>query len=331
MAFFKFSFPGQKDQDHSDSAAQSMESLRKRVKHRLMGSAVLVILAVIGFPMVFDSQPRPLPLDMAIDIPDKAKVSPSMAPQNLRSQSSHQPGTSKAMNAAMPPDQAAPDAMESNDPQKGQPPGQAPTPPSALAPALAPASASASKAILPPSSAVAAPKQPPTLAPPTSVVSAPIHSAAPKDSTLGAKEGLSAKEEIVSPKLSSAADSAKVVTKTEAKGDTKTDTPSPAKLPANAKTEIAKPAVPKKEESKVASDLTSARYVIQVGAFSDEAKVKQVREKLEKAGLHTFVLPIVDKGVTRTRVRLGPFTSKDEANKSANKAKALNFQPNIFK
>jgi DedD protein len=68
-----------------------------------------------------------------------------------------------------------------------------------------------------------------------------------------------------------------------------------------------------------------------VGAFSDEAKLKEVRDTLEKAGLHTYTSPVVVQNVKTTRVRLGPYPNKEEANKWAAKVKALNLQANVFK
>jgi DedD protein len=74
MAFFNFRKAGA---DPVASAAQpeSVEALRKRAKQRLIGSAVLVLAGVIGFPLVFDTQPRPIAVDIPIDIPDRGKSS----------------------------------------------------------------------------------------------------------------------------------------------------------------------------------------------------------------------------------------------------------------
>ena len=75
MAFFKFRKNA--DEQHPPAAAaESVEALRKRARHRLIGAAVLVLLGVIGFPLLFDSQPRPIAVDIPIDIPDKNKAKP---------------------------------------------------------------------------------------------------------------------------------------------------------------------------------------------------------------------------------------------------------------
>src|SRR5690242_18549767 len=80
MAFFKFRKGGD-EQPTPPTAAESVEAMRKRARHRLIGAAVLVLLGVIGFPLLFDSQPRPIAVDIPIEIPDKAKVRPLGTPQ----------------------------------------------------------------------------------------------------------------------------------------------------------------------------------------------------------------------------------------------------------
>ena len=50
---------------------QSIEAVRRRARHRLMGAAVLVLLGVIGFPLLFDTQPRPIAVDVPIEIPSR--------------------------------------------------------------------------------------------------------------------------------------------------------------------------------------------------------------------------------------------------------------------
>jgi DedD protein len=52
-------------------ASQSIEAVRRRARHRLIGAAVLVLLGVIGFSLLFDTQPRPISVDIPIEIPAK--------------------------------------------------------------------------------------------------------------------------------------------------------------------------------------------------------------------------------------------------------------------
>lgn len=75
MAFFKFRKGGD-EHPTPQPATESVEVLRKRARHRLMGAAILVLAGVVGFPLLFDNQPRPIAVDIPIEIPDKAKVKP---------------------------------------------------------------------------------------------------------------------------------------------------------------------------------------------------------------------------------------------------------------
>jgi DedD protein len=226
MAFFKF----RKSNDENSAAPllpDSLEAMRRRAKTRLIGSAVLVLIGVVGFPLLFDKQPRPISVDMPIDIPDRNKVKPLP-----------QPATA-----------------------------------SVVAPA-APASASASAII----------------------------------------------EEKSIPETASIAQSApKLVAKIE---PTPTPTPAP------------KPVVKVDESEKVkallngqgidqATEAVVGRYVVQVGAFADPAKAREARLKLEHAGLKTYTHVAETKDGPRIRVRVGPFTSKAEADKAAQKVKTL--------
>jgi DedD protein len=69
---------------------------------------------------------------------------------------------------------------------------------------------------------------------------------------------------------------------------------------------------------------------VQIGAFNDEAKVREVRTKVEKEGIKTYTNIAQTKEGTRTRVRVGPFTSRDEADKVARKIKQLQLQPQVL-
>lgn len=67
--------------------AGSMEVARTRARRRLIGAAVLVAVGVIGFPLLFDTAPRPLPVDIPIEIPSKDGAPPLAAarPPSVRS------------------------------------------------------------------------------------------------------------------------------------------------------------------------------------------------------------------------------------------------------
>lgn len=225
MAFFKFRLPGRVGSDEalaSASPAESLEALRRRARQRLMGAAVLVLLAVVGFPLLFDTQPRPISVDIPIDIPDKNKVAPGAVPPAL---------------------------------------------------VKVPTEADAKPAELPPT------------------------------------VGLGPKEEVVAP---AAKDGVPAVT--------------PGAAPAVA----AVAAAQGKEAPAVAKDPAATRYVVQVGAYAEDAKVREVRAKLEKAGLKTYTQQADSKEGKRTRVRMGPYTDKAEAEKALAKAKGLQLQATLL-
>ena len=69
MAFFKFRKVATHSRPRLPRRPQSVEVMRRRAKHRLIGAAVLVLLGVIGFPLLFDTQPRPIAVDIPIEIP----------------------------------------------------------------------------------------------------------------------------------------------------------------------------------------------------------------------------------------------------------------------
>jgi DedD protein len=105
-------------------------------------------------------------------------------------------------------------------------------------------------------------------------------------------------------------------------------TPSPAQLPkpaAQAAKPVAPAPTPAAEPLKADSATPAAaagRFVVQVGAFAEAAAVRDTRAKVEKLGLVTYTQVVETPGGARTRVRIGPFASRDEADKAAAKLKA---------
>jgi len=70
-----------------------------------------------------------------------------------------------------------------------------------------------------------------------------------------------------------------------------------------------KPAAP----AKTATSVKNEGFAVQVGAFQDESKLKQVRDKLTAAKITTYTEP----SGNLTRLRVGPFTTREAAEKSA--------------
>lgn len=66
------------------AAAQGDEAIVQRARagarRRLIGAAVLLAAGVIAFPLLFETQPRPIPVDIPIEIPRKDGQPPLAAP-----------------------------------------------------------------------------------------------------------------------------------------------------------------------------------------------------------------------------------------------------------
>ena len=252
MAFFKFR-KGADDSPRASGQPPSIEAIRQRAKYRLAGATVLVLVAVIGLPLLFDKQPRPIAVDTPIVIPDKNKVLPLVIP----------PSPAKPAQASA--DTAAPTSPVATD-----------------APAQAAANTSTSPK--PAADKVVESKQP----------------VAQVDKGQAATNTVVKEAPVSSKSAATPADADRALALLEGKS-----APKPADKPAEAAAK-------------------AERYVVQVGAFSDNARAHEVRVKLERAGVKTYAQTADTKEGRRIRVRAGPFTSKAEADKVADKIKKLN-------
>ena len=57
------------------------------------------------------------------------------------------------------------------------------------------------------------------------------------------------------------------------------------------------------------------RFVIQVAALATKEKVDELRNRLKNAGIRTYTQKVATASGDRTRIRVGPFASKEEAEK----------------
>ena len=74
----------------------------------------------------------------------------------------------------------------------------------------------------------------------------------------------------------------------------------------------------------------SGRFIVQVGAFADAAKAKETRLKVERAGLTTYIHVAETPEGKRTRVRVGPFSNRADAEKAAAKIRGLDLPAAIL-
>ena len=198
---------------------ESVDEMRRRAQHRLIGAVVLVALGVVGFPLVFDTNPRPLDVDMPIVIPNPNAVPALALP----------PAATEAQTDGAAPVTAAPALSVEPNPAAGE-------------------------SGVP----LVAPSQP-----------APAQVQAPAPAQ---------------------------------------QTPEPVK--------------------ETASD---ARWVVQVGSFTDPASVRRVRQRLERAGLKTYTQIIRRNGKRLTRVRLGPFDQQAKADAAAGRARGLGLDVELLR
>ena len=261
MAFFKFRFPGQAASSPASAetvapgTGESIELVRRRARHRLIGAVVLVLLAVVGFPLLFDTQPRPVAVDTPILIPDRPTSGPSKVTQAL------------------------------------------------------PSGASPAKPLL------------------------------PDAKPLPAQDGLDAKEEVVQAAKPAPADEPKQAPE-PSEAAPKPPVVKAEVKPAPSKTDKTEPVAKPKDDGNKARALLEGkppaakgeRHVVQVGAFSDPAKVREVRRKLEQAGVITFTQVVeTSDGKSTTRVRVGPFSSREEADKAAAKVRKLDLSAAVLR
>ena len=72
------------------------------------------------------------------------------------------------------------------------------------------------------------------------------------------------------------------------------------------------------------------RFIVQVGAFADADKAREARSKLERAGMKTYMQVVDTKDGKRTRVRVGPFTTRGDADKAAARIKGLDLPASVL-
>lgn len=67
----------------------------------------------------------------------------------------------------------------------------------------------------------------------------------------------------------------------------------------------------------------SGEYLVLIGAFSNEANVKNLKNKLGEQGIRTFSEPLDTPQGKKTRVRAGPFSTREAAEKALEKMQRI--------
>jgi DedD protein len=239
----------------SDASPDAVQEARTRARRRLIGAAVLVVIGVIGFPLLFETQPRPIPVDIPIEIPRKDGA-PALAMPIAK--------TNKPAAAARV--EATPASTVSE--MITETPAQ--TQPGREALASQPASAAADK--------------------PTPVPAKLADAPAPKHASTNGKAA--------------------------------TTTAAPTVATANVDSQRAQALLEGKPADNGPSAKDTGRFVVQVGAFADASAARETRQRVEKLGLKTYTQVAQTSAGSRIRVRVGPFSSRDEADRAQAKIKA---------
>lgn len=249
----------------------SADVVRVQARRRLIGAAVLVVVAVLVLPWVFDSKPRPLPVDIPIEVPKRD------------------------LSVALPePPPPRPQAAPALQPE-----------PDVSQPAMAPQATAPAAAVIAPS------------APKHAEVPKPVETPKVEKSAEAPKDAKS----VESPKPAEPRKTAEVRKPAEP--------PKPALKPEPAKSDPPKPAKAPADAARAQAMLegrepaaASSRFVVQVGAFEQADGAREARQRVAKAGLQAHESTVQTADGKRIRVRLGPYASREEADKAAAKLRA---------
>jgi DedD protein len=256
FSFFKRDAQSAPDRAPVQGGDESSEVLaaRTRARRRLIGAVVLLGIGIVAFPLIFETQPRPLALDLPIERAGQAAPPPAV------------------------PASAAPAVQRSGAVETERADGSAVvTAPAAKLP-LTP---------WPAASATAGAASVVTARPPAASAA---QAAAPTPPPMRSAEALRA----------------------QALLDGKP-------VPSEAARSIA-----------AGSAGESGRFVVQAGAYGDSASLRAARRKVEKLGLKTYTQVVQTDAGERTRVRVGPYDTRDEAERAAAQIKGSGLAVNIL-
>jgi DedD protein len=220
-----------------------LQAARTRARRRLIGAVVLLALGVIGFPLLFETQPRPPAVDIPVQLARKGVVETAVRPV--------------------------------------EPPAPRP------APAIAP--------VEPATEPVRAPVAP-----------API--ASPSAAKLPMAASAAAAPATESGSKPAPTDGARARALLEA-------------APAVARAPVVAPAPAAAQGS---------RYVVQVGAYASADALREARQKVERLGLRTYTQVVDTEAGKRTRVRIGPFDTRDEAQAASARLKSAGLPGSVL-
>jgi DedD protein len=270
---------GQGGSRRSRSGGDPMLPEKKRARRRLVGAIALALAAAVGLPMLLDAEPRPLAGDIDIKIPSKEKAPPLPMPS-----------------APV----AAADSVDEGEEVIAPPPLSTPSP----RPAAPVADAQPPKAVTLEKDLPASPLR----------IEPDV-------------------KRVAEPKVAEPKPEPKPVERKLAEKPAEKPADKPADKPAPKKPED-KPAPPRPKDSEAARALAllegkaaakpaekhpraedkagAGRYVVQVAALASQDKATEMQARLRAAGVTAYT----EKAGSLVRVRVGPFGSREEADKA---------------
>lgn len=309
MALFRSRSIGRDTENRRNpvGSAESVESMRRRARHRLIGAAVLVAAGVVGFPLLFDTQPRPVAADVPIELPERNAAKPT-DPNAVAVVPLVGGAASSAAIAVAPPAARASGTASVRDPAMG-----------------------ANQSV----AARAEAKKPEAVAQTEAMPE-------PDPSTDRTRKG--AADKVAEKPSERVAEKTKPPERDSAKTSTAAADKPPERLgpkpPSRDELRIAKLEEAARvrallqgkseKEAAVAASSVGRRYIVQIGAFSEPERARVARQKAERAGIKTFTQETKIGTDTWTRVRVGPFATRAEADDAASKLKGLSLQASIL-
>ncbi|MDR2129430.1 MAG: SPOR domain-containing protein [Burkholderiaceae bacterium] len=297
MAFFKFRKSGgesdadfQVSRNSAAAASETIDALRRRARHRLIGAAVLVLIVVIGFPLIFNTQPRPIPVDAAIVIPDRDEVAP------LRYESAV----------------AAVDSLDGREEVIANAPPQ-----------TGPVADTASVDLPSPGASAAA--------------TAAAAKAARAEQAARLADEKARQQQQARDARAAAAQAARAKAQADQQRKQQQQAEEAARARAilegsgQGRQSAASTTVASATTTGGATEATAAtRFVVQIGAFSESGSVTAARQAAQKAGVATYVQEVQTANGTRTRVRAGPYNSREAADQAAARLKQAGVSASVI-
>lgn len=300
MAFFKFHKASKSAAGNAAGAGggrsavgprDDVQDLRVRARNRLIGAVALVVLAIIVFPLLFDTEQRPVVVDAPVVIAGAQQPAavdePVIPPPQVD----------------VPPQEALPEAGAPGDVTES---AATVTDPGADGNPVADDAAGREEWVLGPEIQPVADPDPEAEA-----VDAELEPSATR-SKIRVAQGPA--RQAGSPAAGSAAP-------TPARA---ADSSTPARTAANdAEARRALAALQGRSAPQQAAPGAPAapavqrgRYVVQVGAYAQEEQVRSVQQRIANAGLKSHTQVVQTGAGPRTRVRVGPYDSRDAAERA---------------